>query len=107
MAAGISPNFVHSLDASHLMMTVATCLEYSDIQHFAMIHDSYGTHAANTDTLAELLREAFVAQYGQEVIREFYEELCEQVPEGVELPPPPAVGDFDLEQVLDAPYFFA
>src|SRR5690606_2015988 len=53
---GISPNFVHSCDASHMMLT--TCLAAANgITSFAMIHDSYGTHAGNTGILAAALRQ--------------------------------------------------
>lgn len=45
---GIAPNFVHSLDASHLM-AVALRAKEKGIRSLAVIHDSFGTHAANTD----------------------------------------------------------
>jgi DNA-directed RNA polymerase len=35
----------------------------NDVTHFAMIHDSYGTHACDTDVLGQALRESFVEQY--------------------------------------------
>jgi DNA-directed RNA polymerase len=50
-AQGISPNFVHSLDAAHLMRTVVKCQE-AGITSFAMVHDSYGTHAGNAGACA-------------------------------------------------------
>ncbi len=37
---GIAPNFVHSMDASHLMLTVGACVD-KGVDAFAMIHDSY------------------------------------------------------------------
>jgi DNA-directed RNA polymerase len=61
-ALAVAPNFVHSLDASALMLTVCHCLEQG-VTSFAMIHDSYGTHAADTDLLAFRLRAAFVQMY--------------------------------------------
>ncbi|MBI0327561.1 DNA-directed RNA polymerase [Burkholderia plantarii] len=47
-SAGISPNFIHSLDAAHMMRTVVYCQERG-IKHFAMIHDSYGAHAGHAE----------------------------------------------------------
>lgn len=55
----IPPNFIHSLDASHLMMTVNAALD-EGIDQFAMVHDSFGTHAEDAPKLARILREAFI-----------------------------------------------
>lgn len=101
--AGISPNFVHSMDASHLMLTVTNALD-AGITTFAMVHDSYATHAADTDALAAILREAFVEQYSEDVLARFREEVMEQI--GVELPEVPPKGDLDISSVLRSPYFF-
>ena len=63
--SAISPNYVHSLDAAALMKTVNGCLA-QHINHFAMIHDSYGTHAADSVALAATLRRTFVEMFGGE-----------------------------------------
>ena len=47
-ANGISPNFVHSLDATVMLLTVAYAKQ-KGIVDFAMVHDSFGTLAANYD----------------------------------------------------------
>lgn len=107
-ALGISPNFIHSCDAAHLMLTVCTALE-NGIADFAMIHDSYGTHAADTDVLAASLRAAFHEQYSREVLTDFRNELAAQLPAevAVELPELPPNGDLDLSLVEQSLYFFA
>lgn len=61
-ASGMLPNFIHSLDCAHLIKTVQLAKE-SGISHFSMIHDSYGTHAADMPVLAKCIREAFVELY--------------------------------------------
>jgi DNA-directed RNA polymerase len=107
--SAVSPNFVHSLDAAAMMRTI--CIAKEDgINSFAMIHDSYGTHAAETDRLAERLRIAFVQMYLEtDVLQAFRDEIAEQLPEEFreELPAVPEMGTLDLKQVLDSPYFFA
>lgn len=104
-ASGISPNWVHSLDASHLMKTICRAKE-EGITAFSMIHDSYGTHAANAGALAKFLREEFVQMYAQvDVLVRFKEEL-ESMSE-VELPDLPPKGTLDLEGVLESSFFFA
>ena len=108
-ANGIAPNFVHSMDASHLMKTVLACKE-KGITDFAMIHDSFGTHAANVGVLAATLRETFVAQYSMtNVLDRFKQEVLEQLPEEFHwaIPPVPPMGDLNLEDVKASLYFFA
>jgi DNA-directed RNA polymerase len=107
-ALGISPNFVHSLDAAHLMRTVLFCAQ-DGVQDFAMIHDSYGVHAGRASLLRDNLRAAFVEQYSEPVLEEFRAQLLRQLPENQheELPPLPPLGDLDLEAVRQSDYFFA
>ena len=107
-ANGVAPNFVHSLDASHLQ-AVAAQGRREGVRHLAMIHDSFGTHACETDRLSRILRETFVKQYEGDVLNDFYLQLKEQL--GTELaaalPEPPKAGTLDLNEVLTAPYTFA
>jgi DNA-directed RNA polymerase len=106
-ASGISPNFVHSLDAAALMLCVVKAAR-SRIQSFAMVHDSYGTHAADADEMARCLRESFVEMYQrQDVLADFRDEISGVLSEGVELPELPPQGSLDISEVLDSEFFFA
>lgn len=107
-ALGISPNFVHSLDAAHLMRTVLFCAQ-DGVTDFAMIHDSYGVHAGKASLLRDNLRAAFIEQYSEPVLEQFRDTLAAQLPEEMRtaLPPLPPMGDLDLEQVRQSEYFFA
>jgi DNA-directed RNA polymerase len=108
-AQGIAPNFVHSLDAAHLATTVSRCKE-AGIDAFAMIHDSYGTHAGNAGQLRDILRECFVDQYRGNVLDCFRGEMVGLMhdPAAAEkVPPTPEMGSLDLEQVTRSEYFFA
>lgn len=107
-AQGISPNFVHSLDASHLMLTVSKA-HARGMRSFAMVHDSYGTHAGNAGALHTILREAFVEQYSGDVLGTFLQDIRERLPADLaaKIPAPPPVGTLDLRGVLDSDYFFA
>jgi DNA-directed RNA polymerase len=96
---GIAPNFVHSLDASHLTLVVNACTARG-INALAMIHDDYGTHAADAQELYEIIRERFVWMYQtHDVLAAFHTAYPM-------LKPPPAMGDLDLQKVLTSPYFF-
>ena len=108
-ASAVAPNFVHSLDASAMMLTIMHGKD-AGITSWAMIHDSYGTHAADTDLLAHTLRRVFVGMYAShDVLTEFRDAVAAALtPEqAADLPPVPESGTLDLQRVLDAAYFFA
>jgi len=104
-ASGISPNWVHSLDSSHMSRTIARCRDLG-IRSFSFIHDSYGTHAVNAPVLARALREEFVSMYEDDVLARFRDELQGQLPEGTQLPELPPKGALDLNLVLQSTFFF-
>lgn len=97
---GVAPNFVHSLDASHLTLVVERAAARG-ISAFAMIHDDYGTHPADTQALYEIIREVFLEMYTKHDVLEEFRARYSFLPE------PPPMGDLDLNQVLDSPYFFS
>ena len=99
-ANGLAPNFVHSLDAAHLHLTTADCARQG-ITSLAMIHDDYGTHAADAQALFDTIRKQFVAMYL----------ACDPPAELVALypivPAPPEKGTLDIMEVLESDYFFS
>lgn len=101
-AAGVSPNFVHALDSCHLFETVA---ELPGL-HWALVHDSFGCHAADAPNLAKTLRRTFVELYeNHDVLAELKADLEADL--GIALPDPPTKGDLDIRAVLGSLYFFA
>ena len=107
-SSGISPNWVHSMDAAHMQKTVARC-HAEGMRSFSLIHDSYGTHAGNAWAMAQFLREEFVRMYSDhDVLAEFREEIAMLLgvnPEAI--PKMPPKGNLDLDQVLESAFFFA
>ncbi|KAF0919328.1 hypothetical protein E2562_029178 [Oryza meyeriana var. granulata] len=97
------PNFVHSLDGSHMMMTAVACKRQG--LNFAGVHDSYWTHACDVDTMNKILREKFVELYSTPILENLLESFEKSFPE-LKFPPLPERGDFDLKDVLESPYFF-
>lgn len=95
----IAPNFIHSLDASHLDMVIAAC-EAEGIPIVA-IHDDFGTTARHTQRLHEIIREQFVRMYTEfDIIGDMARSVGYEVP-------PPTPGSLDLELVKQSTYFFA
>ncbi|KAM6548275.1 hypothetical protein CsatB_019951 [Cannabis sativa] len=97
------PNFVHSLDGSHMMMTAVACKKAG--LNFAGVHDSYWTHACDVDEMNRILREKFVELYEAPVLENLLESFQTSFP-SLTFPPLPDRGDFDLREVLESPYFF-
>lgn len=102
----ISPNFVHSLDAAALMLTIKAGWD-EGITAFACVHDSYGTVAADCAVLARCTRQAFVRLHQHDVIGDFYRQLQEQAWKAEDVPAPPQPGTLDLSGVLASDYFFS
>lgn len=100
----LPPNFVHSMDAAHLMMTVLAG-SANGINSWMMIHDSFGTHACDVDNLNQTLREEFVKLYSIDVFARLKSQVEHQT--GLPVPAPPEKGQLRLEEVHDSPYFFA
>ncbi len=97
------PNYVHSLDATHMLMT---CLKMKDQGlTFASVHDSYWTHAGDVPVLSKLIRECFVELYSGPVLEDTRESLVMRYPD-IEFPPVPKGGELKLEDVIDSKYFF-
>jgi DNA-directed RNA polymerase, mitochondrial len=106
-ANGVAPNIVHSLDAAVCMLTVLECA-HEGISHFRMIHDSFGTLAADAPKMAEITRRVFVEFYTQnDVPRLLAAQLTTQLPEGSEIPALPEYGALNIMEVHDSKYFFA
>ncbi|CAK7270758.1 DNA-directed RNA polymerase [Sporothrix epigloea] len=60
------PNFIHSLDASHMLLSALEC-DALGLQ-FAAVHDSFWTHAADVNTMNRVLRDAFVRIHSEDVV---------------------------------------
>ncbi|KAI5949610.1 hypothetical protein KGF54_005488 [Candida jiufengensis] len=54
----IAPNFIHSLDASHMFLTCNECFNQGIT--FTSIHDSYWTYPDQVEQLSTILREKFI-----------------------------------------------
>lgn len=60
------PNFIHSLDASHMMLSALQC--HDEGLSFAAVHDSFWTHAADVDVMNRILRDSFIRIHSEDVI---------------------------------------
>lgn len=102
--SGVAPNFVHSMDACHLRATIIRARALG-ITSLALIHDDYGTHAADTDLLHKVIRECFVDQYNGACPLERFKQWQEAIAKA-KLPELPAKGSLDVNDVLTSDFFF-
>lgn len=74
--AGFPPNYIHSLDASHMLLSASQCGAKG--LDFASVHDSYWTHACDVDQMNVLLREEFINLHEVDLIKRLKEEFNER-----------------------------
>uniref|UniRef100_A0A1B0BRN9 DNA-directed RNA polymerase n=1 Tax=Glossina palpalis gambiensis TaxID=67801 RepID=A0A1B0BRN9_9MUSC len=118
------PNFIHSLDSSHMMLTSLHC-ERQGLT-FVSVHDCFWTHACTVPELNKICRQQFVSLHSQPILEDLSEFLKKTYSfkpsdfsnDGSEedgskhrsnriLGQIPKKGDFDLQSVLNSVYFFS
>lgn len=109
---GIAPNIIHSLDASAMMLTVKQAIA-EGIDHFLMVHDSFGCHMADAPRMSEIVRETFASMYaGSTVLDNLVADLSNNIDvtllaKDKTVPAPPSQGSLQISEVLGSKYFFA
>lgn len=108
---GIVPNFIHSLDAAHLALTVSRLNREAslrgEIVYVGAIHDGFSVHAHVVDPLTVLLRQEFVSIYRKSPLKRLAFELgLQAIPVILDDPPESTDPPFEIERVLDSKYFF-
>lgn len=98
--ASISPNFIHSLDSSHLLSVVHA---WND--SFGAVHDSFSVHPNDIDELLEITKDTFIKLYD---VEDPYVEIAnlittDAVDFDVELP---EYGQYNLEELRKSDFFF-
>jgi len=100
LMSGISPNFIHSQDASHMALVIANW-EGS----FGAVHDSFSCHARDVEELGQLTRHIFVIMYNE---FNYFFDIFENILSNTEgfNKEIPDIGNLNIGQVLDSEYFF-
>ena len=103
-ANGISPNFIHTIDAAIMMLTTVAMPDNCDL---VMVHDKYASHADDAHTLANTLRKEVADIFcNMNLLERFRDEIQLQLPPSVVLPDPPKLGELNPACVMKSPYFF-
>lgn len=72
-ATAFPPNFIHSLDATHMLLTSAACGDKG--LSFASVHDSYWTHALDVNDMNSIIRQQFVNLHKEDLVVRLREEF--------------------------------
>uniref|UniRef100_A0A0K0G0F2 DNA-directed RNA polymerase n=1 Tax=Strongyloides venezuelensis TaxID=75913 RepID=A0A0K0G0F2_STRVS len=113
------PNYVHSLDSTHMMMTALNCTARNIT--FAAVHDCFWTHASTvsemneitrnefinlhsqplTDDLANHFKKTYIDQCAYTINTETKERLCKVFDHKIKK------GELDLNDIRNSVYFFS
>ncbi len=109
----VAPNIIHSMDATHLMMTAIMCQEMG-VTDLMVVHDSFATNLGDIATLTWAVRRAFVDLYKDYNLYEDFKKQCAarlSDPDRIaRLPDVPEIrntGKLDLEGVMESDYCFS
>jgi DNA-directed RNA polymerase len=106
MANGLSPNVIHSLDASHMAFTTVDAFA-KGVTNLGGIHDCFATTPAEMRQVRDSVRNTFAAMYSEDWLDTITSELLSQIPEDLrsKLPDRPMAGQLDINLVRTATYF--
>ncbi|WP_258170523.1 DNA-directed RNA polymerase [Burkholderia cepacia] len=103
--AGVAPNFVHGVDASH-MAFVVNDLYRKGVRNFWMIHDSFGAPFAQCGEVFRSTREQFIELMSPDLLRRWTDDVVAALTDEqrAALPQIPSYGALDLSVVRESLY---
>jgi len=96
---GISPNYIHAQDASHMAMVID---QWSGT--FGAVHDSFSTHASDIEDMLALTKDTFVDMYN---VSNYFDKIQQDITGGTDHIKQPTLGSLEIQEVHDSDYFFA
>ena len=96
---GISPNYIHSMDAAHMALVIAQwCGD------FAAVHDSFSTHASEVSELLAVTKHVFIDMYDHD---NFFNVIRQQLTNNNDDVEQPELGKLNIGDINASRYFFA
>mgnify|MGYP003630596234 FL=1 len=96
--SGISPNFIHSMDAAHMALVIA---DWDGA--FGAVHDSFATHASDVEDLLQKTKQVFIDMYTND---NFFDTIRQQLTNNTDSVQQPALGELDVKDINSSEYFF-
>jgi DNA-directed RNA polymerase len=105
--SAIAPNYIHSLDATLMYLTIQKLLA-EGVTSFALIHDSFATDCNNVALLNKSVRDSYIELFKGKPLEDWYRQVEAQSACGIPITPASVmVGDLDLEEVRTSMYMFS
>lgn len=101
MVNGIAPNFVHSLDATLMYLTMENM---PDCKAFHMVHDDYGVPINQIRQLNEGVRKAYVELFSSDPLISFIKQV---LPDWEDVARGKMINTLDLNEVYNSTYIFS
>lgn len=102
--SAFAANYIHSIDASHLMFTARAAHENGIA--VATVHDCFWCLPRDCDDLHRIARQNFHRLHRDGLARGLFDDFSRGF-RSVQLPEPPALGTYDLGECLNADYMFS
>ena len=98
---GISPNYIHSMDAAHMALVID---QWNG--DFGAVHDSFSTHAPDVELLLAHTKQEFIDIYD---VENFYTRIEDELVEDMAdvTIDRPELGTLNIQEIEDSDYFFA
>ena len=96
---GVAPNYIHSLDAAHMSLTISAWHG-----NFGAVHDSFATHACDVDDLIKVIKREFVEMYD---VEDYFDRINFDLTCSSFKKYKPELGELAIREVYNSDYFFA
>ena len=100
----IPPNFIHSIDAAHMMLVIGD-MSLQGIKNYSFIHDSYGTSCNDIPVMREIIVRKFHDIHQENQLALFAKDIERILKFNIQIPLPRS-GSLDIDTVLDSDYLF-
>lgn len=70
------PNYIHSLDSSHMMLTSLYCQRQGIT--FVSVHDCYWTHPDTVDVMNRICRQQFIALHSEPLLQDLSQQFIDR-----------------------------
>ena len=103
MVNGIAPNYIHSLDALLLSLTILKLIQ-DGCKDFHLIHDSYGVPISQVANLNKRVREAYIEIFSSRPLGQWLNQVYKGYPKQAD---DVMINTLDLDDVSNSRYIFS
>ena len=98
-----APNFIHSLDASLVHISVDR-MSKQGIKNLFTIHDCFGCHASAVPTMRKVVAETMRDIFKQPILKALKEQVASSISQPTNFTSEPFYGGFPIDRITESPY---